>query len=72
MTNCGNKSTREITMVKYKIEYFKCKGLIVKHREVDLSRIRTAFKLMQYTWTLVSNYKPEHTVRLKWVLVTPE
>ena len=38
----------------------------------DLSRIRTAVKLMQSTWTLASNHKPKHAVGPKWALVTPE
>ena len=44
-------------------------GLIVKHKEVDISRIRTAVKLTQSTWTLASNDKAEHAVRLKCSLV---
>ena len=48
-----------MTMVKCKTEHLKYKeGLIVKHREVDISRIRSAVKLTQSTWTLVSNHKP--------------
>ena len=43
IANCGNSSAKEVTMVKYKLQYLKCKeGLIVKHGEVDVSRIRTA------------------------------
>ena len=42
------------------------------HTVVDISRIRTAFKLMQSTWTLACNHKPEHAVRVKWALVIPE
>ena len=34
--------------------------------DIDISRIRTAIKLMQSTWTLVSNNKAEHAVELKW------
>ena len=60
-------------MIYFKSQYLKCKeGLIVKHREVDISRIRTAVKLMQSTSTLESNHKAEHAVRLKWALVTHE
>ena len=39
---------------------------------IDVSRIRTAIKLTQPTWTLASNHKAEHIVRPKWALVTPQ
>ena len=61
-------------MVNFKItntQHVK-EGLIVKHGEVDISRIRTAIKIMQSTWTLVSNHKGEHAVGPKWALVTNE
>ena len=43
-----------------------------KLNAIDISRIRTAVKLTQSTWTLVSNHKPKHAVRPKLALVTPE
>ena len=50
--------------------YLRLSGVFMLN--IDVSRIRTAFTLMQSTWTLESNHKPEHAVGLKWALVTPE
>ena len=42
---------------------------MIKSR-IDISRIRTAVKLTQSTWTLAINHKAEHAVGPKWALVT--
>ena len=37
--------------------------LAIKGRAINISRIRTAVKLMQSSWTLVSNHNAEYAVR---------